>query len=126
MDFKFAEITKFVTLTNTVVFPFAVVMNMDKWNSLPKEVQQVMEGLGTQQAVWTGAYMDKHVLESIAWSKKNQNVEFIVLPEGELAKWNQLLEPITATWIKANEAKGLPAKQIVQDIKDFSQMYEGK
>jgi len=126
MDFKFAEITKFVTFTNTVVFPFAVVMNMDKWNSLPKDVQQVMEGLATQQAAWTGAYMDRHVQESIAWSKKNQNVEFIVLPEGELAKWNQLLEPITANWIQTNAAKGLPAKAIVQDIKDFAQMYEGK
>lgn len=126
MDFKFAEITKFVTFTNTVVFPFAVVMNMDKWNSLPKDVQQVMEGLATQQAAWTGAYMDRHVQESIAWSKKNQNVEFIVLPEAELAKWNQLLEPITADWIQTNAAKGLPAKAIVQDIKDFAQMYEGK
>jgi len=126
MDFKFAEITKYVTVTDTVVFPFAVVMNMDKWNSLPKDVQQVMEGLGTQQAAWTGAYMDKHVLESIAWSKKAQNVEFIVLSDGELAKWNKLLEPITANWIKANEAKGLPAKAIVQDIRDFAQMYAGK
>ncbi|MBC8178192.1 MAG: hypothetical protein H8E19_12375 [Deltaproteobacteria bacterium] len=48
------------------------------------------------------------------------------LPKKEKAKWDKLLEPITANWIKTNEAKGLPAKAIVQDIKDFARMYEGK
>ena len=126
MDFKFAEITKYVTVTNTVVFPFAVVMNMDKWNSLPKDVQQVMEGLSTQQAAWTGVYLDKHVKKALRWAKKKEGVEVIQLSKKEKAKWDKLLEPITANWIKTNEAKGLPAKAIVQDIRSIAQMYEGK
>ena len=126
MDFKFAEITKYVTVTNTVVFPFAVVMNMDKWNSLPKDVQQVMDDLSTQQAAWTGVYLDKHVKKALRWAKKKEGVKVFRLPKKEKAKWDKLLEPITANWIKTNEAKGLPAKAIVQDIKDFARMYEGK
>ena len=47
-DFKFAEMCKYATMTDTVIYPFAVVMNMDKWNSLPKDVQKAMEiGLRT-------------------------------------------------------------------------------
>ncbi|RLB30137.1 MAG: C4-dicarboxylate ABC transporter substrate-binding protein, partial [Deltaproteobacteria bacterium] len=68
MDFKYAEMCKYVTIMNGPVYPFAVVMNMNKWNSLPKDVQDVMDGLGTEQAWWTGNYMDKHVNESIEWS----------------------------------------------------------
>ncbi|MBW2284096.1 MAG: TRAP transporter substrate-binding protein, partial [Deltaproteobacteria bacterium] len=34
-DFKFAELCKYVTMTETPVYPFAVVMNMDSWNKLP-------------------------------------------------------------------------------------------
>jgi TRAP-type C4-dicarboxylate transport system substrate-binding protein len=42
-DFKFAESCKYVTKTDTVIYPFAVVMNMDSWNALPKDVQAVMD-----------------------------------------------------------------------------------
>ena len=126
MDFKFAELCKYVTVTNAAVYPFAVVMNMDKWNSLPKDVQEVMEGLSTQQSVWTGTYMDNHVDESIAWSQKTHNVEVIRLSEEEKAKWDELLASITANWIKDANEKGLPGEAIVADIRAFTKMYSGQ
>ncbi|MBW1996548.1 MAG: TRAP transporter substrate-binding protein [Deltaproteobacteria bacterium] len=125
-DFKFAELCRYVTITDAVVYPFAVVMNMDKWNSLPKDVQHVMEGLGTQQAAWTGVYMDNHVKEAIAWSRKNHNVEVIELSSAEKARWDRLLEPIVDNWIKEVSGKGLPATQIVEDIRAFTRMYAGQ
>ena len=115
-DFKFAEICKFATLTDTVIYPFAVVMNMDSWNKLPEDVKKVFDELGPEQCDWTGTYMDSHVQESIEWSKKEQNVEFIALSKEEKAKWDKLLEPITNDWIKTTETKGFPAKAIVDDI----------
>jgi len=122
-DFKYAEMCRYVTMLNGPVYPFAVVMNMDKWNSLPADVQKVFDGMAVQQCVWTGLYMDNHVNESIAWSKKNYNIEITVLPKDEKAKWDKLLEPITGKWISSAEAKGLPAKDIVRDIKAFGAMY---
>ena len=35
-DFKFAESCKFVTMTDTVIYPFAVVMNKAKWDRLAR------------------------------------------------------------------------------------------
>jgi len=78
-DFKFAETCRYATVTNMVIYPFAVFMNKNKWNSLPKDVRQVMDDLMVEQAEWTGNYMDNHVKEAIAWSKKTYNVEFIEL-----------------------------------------------
>ncbi len=119
-DFKFAELCRFVTMTNTVIYPFAVVMNMDSWNALPADVKKVMEDLGTEQAEWTGTYMDNHVKESIEWSKKNYNVEFIQLSDSEMATWNQKLQFITDNWVKDAKEKGLPAEAIVEDIKTLT------
>jgi TRAP-type C4-dicarboxylate transport system substrate-binding protein len=113
-DFKFAELCKFVTYTNTPIYPFAVVMNMDKWNALPKDVQKVFDDLAVEQAEWTGVYMDKHVLESVEWSKKEQGVEFIT-PKDK-AEWDKALEPIVKAWIEKNQGK-VPAKEIVDNIK---------
>jgi TRAP-type C4-dicarboxylate transport system substrate-binding protein len=117
MDFKYAEICKYVTMINGPVYPFAVVMNMEKWNSLPKDVQEVMDGLGTEQAWWTGNYMDQHVIKSIEWSKKNHNIEIIELTQKELARWDKLLKPIPDKWSEDAKAKGLPARTILKDIK---------
>jgi len=117
MDFKYAEICKYVTIFNGPVYPFAVVMNMDKWNSLPKDVQRVMDGMGVEQAFWTGNYMDKHVNKSIEWSKKNHNIEITKLTKKELANWNRLLRPLKDKWITQAKAKGLPARAILRDIR---------
>jgi len=125
-DFKFAESCKYVTLTNTLIVPFAVVMNMDKWNSLPKDVQMVMEGLGVQQAMWTGTYMDNHVAVADEWSKNVQNVEFIELAPAEKAKWDAKLSFVAENWIKKANEKGFPGQAIVADIKTFTKMYTGK
>ncbi|MGD9034275.1 MAG: TRAP transporter substrate-binding protein [Desulfobacteraceae bacterium] len=122
-DFKFAEICKYVTVTDTVIYPFAVVMNMKKWNSLPRDVQTVMDEMAREHAEWTGTYMDEHVIESVEWSKKTQGVEIIYLPKAERVRWDALLEPITSSWIKETNAKGYPAAAIVDDIKGFMKKY---
>jgi TRAP-type transport system periplasmic protein len=124
-DFRFAELCKYVTMTEAAVYPFAVVMNMDTWNKLPKDVQKVIDDLSVEQCKWTGVYMDDHVIESIGWSVVAQDVEFIQLSKEEKAEWDKRLEPMTAAWIKKNQ-DGLPAKAIIQDIKDFAKMSEGK
>jgi TRAP-type C4-dicarboxylate transport system substrate-binding protein len=116
-DFKFAEMCKYITLTETPVYPFSVVMNMDAWNKLPGDVQKVFDDLRVEQSRWTGEYMDGHVVESVEWSKKNQGVEVIQLSATEKAAWDKLLEPITNKWIEDMKAKGLPTEQIVADIK---------
>jgi TRAP-type C4-dicarboxylate transport system substrate-binding protein len=122
-DFKFAEICRYATVTNTVIYPFAVVMNLDSWNALPEDVKKVMEDLSMEQADWTGKYMDIHVEEAVAWSKETHNVEFIRIPKEEKAKWDGLLAPVTDNWVKEAKAKGFPGEEIVEDIKAFARKY---
>ncbi len=116
-DLKFAELCRYVTMTGTVIYPFAVVMNMDRWRSLPKEVQDVITDLGREQAAWTGDYMDNHVKESVEWSRKTYQVEFIRIPAAERPEWDQRLKPIEEAWIAEATAKGLPGKAMVEDIR---------
>jgi TRAP-type C4-dicarboxylate transport system substrate-binding protein len=126
MDFKYAELCRHVTIMNGPIYPFAVVMNQAKWNSLPKDVQKVMDDLSREQSEWTGKYMDGHVNKSIDWSKKNYSIEIYELPKKEMARWDKLLEPITDKWIKDAEAKGVEAKKIVKDIKKLNKKYSKK
>ncbi|MBN1931845.1 MAG: TRAP transporter substrate-binding protein [Desulfobacterales bacterium] len=122
-DYKFAELCRFVTMTNTVIYPFAVVMNLESWNSLPEDVQKVFDGMSTEQAEWTGNYMDNHVKESMDWSKKEYNVEFIYLTAEQKMRWDNMLKPITDKWIQDAQKKDLPAEAIVQDIMALVKKY---
>lgn len=115
-DFKFAETCKYVTMTDTVIYPFAVVMNMDSWNKLPEDVQKVMDDLKIEQSEWTGTYMDNHVDAAMDWSVKEQKVEVIKLSAEEKAKWDAKLQPLIDKWVTDAKAKGLPAEAIVGDI----------
>jgi len=122
-DFKFAELCKYVTLTETVIYPFAVVMNMDSWRALPKDVQKVMDDMIVEQSRWTGEYMDQHVLDAVKWAKKEQGVEFITLPPAENAKVNDKLDFLIDRWVAKAEGKGLPGNKIVNDIKKSIEKY---
>ncbi len=122
-DFKFAETCKYVTMTDTVIYPFAVVMNMDKWNALPKDVQKVFDDLKVEQAIWTGDYNDNHVLEAMDWSKKEQKVEVINLTPAEKAEWESKLSFMNDKWVAGAKEKGLPAQNIVNDLKAFIARY---
>ncbi len=122
-DFKYAEICKYAVVLNGPVYAFSVVMNMDKWNALPKDVQKVMDGMVREQSEWTGNYLDNHIKESVAWSKKDHSVTFYKLPAGEMAKWNKLIEPVTANWINSKKEKGIPAEEIAADVAALAKKY---
>jgi len=120
-DFKFAENCKFVTMTDTVFYPFSVIMNKAKYAALPEDVKKVFMDLKEEQSLWTGNYVDEKVKDAVAWSKDTQNVEFITLSAEEKAKWDAKLGFITDNWIKKANEKGLPAQAIIDDIKAFAQ-----
>lgn len=122
-DFKFAEMCSFVTMTDTVIYPFAVIMNLDKWNALPEDVKKVMDGMITEQAEWTGDYMDGHVNDAIEWSKKSHNVEFIQLSDSEKSDWDAKLQFLTDKWVAGAKEKGLPGEAIVSDMKGLIKKY---
>jgi TRAP-type C4-dicarboxylate transport system substrate-binding protein len=122
-DFKYAETCRYVTIMNGPVYPFAVVMNQSRWDSLPDTVKQVMNDLGREQAEWTGKYMDDHVNESIEWSKQEYDIEIIHLSKKETGRWNKLLEPMPEKWVQDASEKGYPAEKILKDIRNWNEKY---
>ena len=123
-DLKFAESCRYVTMTDTVIYPFAVVMNMDRWNELPADVQKVIEDMATEQAQWTGNYMDQHVKSSMQWSVKEHKVEVIELDAGTKSAWDQKLRFITDKWVAGARDKGFPAEDIVTDIQKLTKQHQ--
>jgi len=123
-DFRYAEHCKYVTANvNLFVVSFAVVMNQKKWDALPADVKKVMDDLRLDQAIWTGRYVDNHVKEAMKWSEQTQNVKVHNLPPKEISRWDALLKPMIDQHLKDVEAKGLPAKAILDDVLKLKEKY---
>ena len=123
-DFNYAAYTANATIVNLWVVTFSVVMNQDKWNSLPADVKKVIDDLRKEQALWTGTYVDDHVKESLEWSKQKYNLQIFDLPPGEKAEVPKLIKPLIDEYTKRVTAAGLPGEQIIKDVYALKEKYE--
>jgi TRAP-type C4-dicarboxylate transport system substrate-binding protein len=123
-DFKFAAYTPYATIANLPVVTFAVVMNREKWNSLPADVKKVLDDMRREQALWTGTYVDTHVTEALAWSKKEYSHQVFSLPAADVESVKTLLAPMVEEYKKRVAALGLPAEQIVADALALKKKHE--
>lgn len=129
-DLNYAAYLPFATDANLFVVTFAVVMNKDKWNSLPADVKKVIDDMKREQAEWTGAYVDNHVKESLAWSKEKYNHQVINLPVADKAEIPKLVKPMIDGYAQRVSAQGLPGDKIIADVykarDKYEKQYKGK
>lgn len=112
-EMELAAHCRYVTRTDTMVYPFVVVMNQSRWNLLPDTVKQVMDGLMEEQSQWIGRYIDHYVKEAVDWSIRLKNVEIMELSEKQKAPWNQRLFGISDSWVEKAEARQIDGKEML-------------
>lgn len=123
-DFNFAAYLPYATEANLFVVTFAVVMNKDKWNTLPADVKKVIDDMGREQAEWTGKYVDNHVQEALKWSKEKYNHQVFKLTKTDMDEIARLTRPMIDEYIKKVNGMGLSGEQIVKDVYALKAKYE--
>ena len=94
-----------------------IMMNKDKWNSLPEDVQQVMEEVSQEWVVKTGeawAFSDKEGLEYTL----SHNNEVIKITGEESKRWIKAVSPVITDYVTRTSEKGLPAQEYVDFIQN--------
>lgn len=115
-EFKLAEMVSHVTEYPFNVLTFAVVMNKAKWESLPKDVQEAIDGMSRDLAIYAGKIYDERANEAIEWAKSKHGVKFTQLSDAEAKKWTEALEPLIDEWVKKQEAAGLPGRKFIDRL----------
>ncbi|WP_249978146.1 TRAP transporter substrate-binding protein [Vreelandella olivaria] len=124
MDLQYARYLNYIVdypLTNVVML---VVMSRQRWESLPEDVQQVIDELGAEASQYAGHYLDSHVQESIAWAQENHGVEVVTLSEAEQGRWAERLEPLNEQHIEQISARGLPAAELYERMLELIRQYQ--
>ena len=110
---KTGELLKYNTASWKVgsVFAFYVVMNKNKWNSLPADVQKVItEHTKDFLARWSVEWNNIDI-EGREYFLK-QGGQIIPISDAEQAKWAKAAEPVTADFKKDLIAKGYKAAEV--------------
>jgi TRAP-type C4-dicarboxylate transport system substrate-binding protein len=120
---NFAAYCPFATITNLQTSSFAVVMNLEKWNSLPKAVQKVIDDMRLEQTEWAGRNFDETDKVGIDWAKEKYNIQVFTLSAEDTATMLKSMAPITNQWIKEAEAAGVPGNAIMKDMEELKAKY---
>ena len=98
---------------------FYTVMNKQKWESLPKDIQQIIDKLDEE-------WIDKVAL---MWARdheefgrdilKKKGNKFIELSKEEDARWGKLMKPILDDYVKSMKEKNLPGEEALRFCQDY-------
>jgi TRAP-type C4-dicarboxylate transport system substrate-binding protein len=116
---KQGEVINYVTDTRAFGYTTAmfVTMNLDKWNSLPADIQKVFEEVSAEWVDRHGAAWDEADKNGFEFVKSLKH-EVISLSPEESAKWGAAVKPVIDAYIKDADGKGLPGSALVKDIQD--------
>ncbi len=128
---KIYEITKYrtgnVEITQRVS---PIIMNIETYKNLPADLKpifdEVTDGLALSKRVGE-AYdaFDAFTTEEI---KKHDaevgNPAFYYLPDDEKQNWLEKVLPVREEWVSEMEAKGLPARAMLEDLIKFAAQYK--
>jgi TRAP-type C4-dicarboxylate transport system substrate-binding protein len=111
---KMGEVTEYTTACFSIAYTssFYVVMNKDKWASLPDDAKVTIEAINQEWIPKHGDAWDSSDVEGIQYSLSLGN-DIIGLDKKEAARWKKAVSPVIDNYIADMEKKGFKGKEIV-------------
>lgn len=118
--FKYFEVTKHMTTVSFgAMFSTSITMNLDRWNDLPKEVQEVFtELLPSYRAKAVGHYVSGG--ERAIKVAREKGVTIHEMAAEERRNWALALPNIAKEWAKRLDDKKLPGTKVLNTYMDLS------
>lgn len=128
-SFKLYEVFDYWTDTTTNLAGFFLIMNLDKWNSLPKDVQDQMWTVCAMNGAefWGEAQFGPKPKGFVLDKVKEEGAKFerVALDPGEYDKWIGVAgEPLWDQWLNEMESKGLPGQKVLDKYQELIEKYK--
>jgi TRAP-type transport system periplasmic protein len=121
---KVYEVAPYITKANMgALYNGGMAINKDTWNKLPPEIQKIMKDVGKEYSKKLGEEVMARYNNALrtmveVGAKQSPPVKLSELPPADRANWIKTMPNIAGDWVKANEAKKLPAKQVMEAYMD--------
>jgi TRAP-type transport system periplasmic protein len=119
-NWKLAEVIKYTTETYGVGYSstFVLVMNKDKWASIPPEQQKIIEQVNQEWIEKHGKQWDQIDKEGKEFSLQRGN-KVIALSAEENARWAKAAEPLFEDYMKRTKEKNLPGDEVYRFAREY-------
>lgn len=125
--FRLAEVINYVTNTPFLYnVAFIKIMNKRTWNSLPADIQNILEEMNQEFVYRYASMMDDFSENILEQAIEQHGIEVIDLTEEERQRWLARVEPVVQNWIDRREGQGLPAAQAVEIARELDLLYSDK
>jgi TRAP-type transport system periplasmic protein len=123
-SFNLAEVLRQHAVVDLFVAPLVTFMNQKRYDSLPPDLRQIIDDLsGAWGAEFTGTIWDQNEILGIEAAKKAGATIYIV-PLEERHRWAAKLTPLEDEWVASMEAKKLPGRQLLSDLREAIKQYD--
>jgi TRAP-type C4-dicarboxylate transport system substrate-binding protein len=117
VSYKLFEVVKYVSLPAMFVSPaMSYLVNLEAWNSLPKEYQNILQeeanNLARISHLEFGPILDKLAVDE---GRKRYGAEFIQLSDKEIARFQEAVRPMWNKWA-AESGSGAKLVNIIKKV----------
>ena len=122
VSFRVHEIGKYRAVIGLNLSFNPYCLNRKTFDALPKDLKRLLYNLERIQSQMSAEGFDYGDKQAQVIMQK-AGIQTITLPPQEMARWKTAVEPLWEDFIAKNEAKGLPAKELVKDLRALSVKY---
>lgn len=115
---KQGEVVDYVVNSQAIGYTTSmyVVMNKDKWESLPSDIQKVFTEVSAEYVTRHGKAWDDADAEGRQFVD-SLGKKTITLSDEELARWKGAVQPLLDEYVQSATEKGLPGDSVLADIR---------
>jgi TRAP-type C4-dicarboxylate transport system substrate-binding protein len=100
-----------------------VVMNKDKWNALPTDIQKIIEKVNEEWIERQGKGWDEIEKRGRDFTLKLGN-KIISLSKEENERWAKAVRPLLDDYVKSMREKGLPGEEALKFCQDYVKKHQ--
>lgn len=123
--FKLGDVTNSITLTPFIYNQvFYLVMNKEKWASLPPDVQEAFTKATEKfyQEKMIGLW-DTINEEGLKYLQEKKKVEVITLSDEDTKIWMDMIKPVVNEHVKILNEKGINGEEVIKTINELAEKY---
>lgn len=123
VPYKIHELADYHTSLGLTAQHIDTCINRDAYAALPADIKAVFGDFQQYIAHAVSRRLGVTFREDALATYEEAGVELIELTDEERQAWRDRLQPVLDEWIEAREAEGLPARQLIEDIRRLEEKY---
>lgn len=117
-DFKLENLIRHSARLNVYTSPMVVVMNREKFNSLPEEVKKAIDkASGKEWGLRAAKLYDDLDTDTVKKMKASGKINIYSLPAAEIRKHMDRVKVMEAEWVEKAAQKGLPSRELMEALR---------